>query len=180
MSRIAALSDDTATPDALQLFAGLKVKLGMVPNLYRVAGNQPAVLEALLTLGATLDKGAFSASDVEAIALTAAGANDCDYCASAHTMVSQMQKRDSAEIAANVKGQSSNARTAAILKLARAILDTKGRVSDATLSEARLAGLSDADLVETIAQVVRNIFTNYLNHVAETEIDFPRVAARAA
>jgi alkylhydroperoxidase family enzyme len=52
-------------------------------------------------------------------------------------------------------------------------------VADADLAAARNAGLTEADIVETVAQVVANIFTNYLNHVARTDIDFPARKTRA-
>jgi uncharacterized peroxidase-related enzyme len=180
MSRIPALTDDQASPAARQLFQGVSSRLGRVPNLYRVAANQPKVLEALLGFGATLDKASFSPAQIEAIALTSAGLNGCDYCASAHTAISALQKRDPIEVAANLTGQSSDPRTAAILALATAIISTRGKISDAAVTAARQAGLSDADVVETVGQVVKQIFTNYLNQVAETDLDFPAVSARAA
>jgi hypothetical protein len=42
-------------------------------------------------------------------------------------------------------------------------------------SNKRASGLTDRDIVETIANVVVNIFTNYVNHVARTVVDFPEV-----
>jgi hypothetical protein len=38
------------------------------------------------------------------------------------------------------------------------------------------AGNSEAEIVEIIAHVGMNIFTNYFNNVAHTEVDFPRVS----
>ena len=55
-----------------------------------------------------------------------------------------------------------------------------GFVSDDELAEARLAGVIDGEIVEVVGEVARNIFTNYLNHVAQTEIDFPYVSAGEA
>ena len=53
-------------------------------------------------------------------------------------------------------------------------------LSDEDIAAARVAGLTEPDIVETVANVVANIFTNYLNHVANTDIDFPERRARAA
>lgn len=180
MTRLIQVTDASAKPAAAQTFAALKGKLGFVPNLYRVAGNEPAVLSGLLGLGEALGKGTFDAKTREAIALAVAGVNDCDYCASAHTAISKNLKVDDAEIAARLSGKSADPRLAAILALAVAITDKKGRVSNADLAAARAAGLDDGAIVETIGSVVQNIFTNYLNHVAETDIDFPAVKAKAA
>lgn len=180
MARITQISDAAASPEAAALLTAIKGRIGMAPNLYRVAANQPAVLAAMLGLGEALGRGGFDARTREAIALTVAGANACDYCASAHAAISAGLKVAPATIEAHLAGRSDDPRTAAILTLARAIVAARGMVADADLSAARDAGLSDADIVETVGNVAANIFTNYLNHVAATDIDFPAVSAGKA
>lgn len=180
MARITQISDAAAAPEAAALFTAIKGKIGMVPNLYRVAANQPAVLAAMLGLNETLAGGSFDARTREAIALAVAGANACDYCASAHAAISAGLKVAPETVDAHLVGQSNDPRTAAILRLATAVVATKGKVADSDLTAAQDAGLTEADVVETVAQVVANIFTNYLNHVAGTDIDFPARKARAA
>ena len=180
MARLTQISDASATPEAAALFGAIKARVGMVPNLYRVAANQPAVLSALLGLGEALGKGGFDPRTREAIALTVAGANGCDYCASAHAAISAGLKVPAAAVEAHLAGRSDDPRLDAILRLAGAITRTRGLLGDDDLAQARSAGLSEADIVETVAQVVANIFTNYLNHVAGTDIDFPLRRATAA
>lgn len=179
MARLTQVTDAGAAAETAALFNAIKGKIGMVPNLYRVAGNQPKVLAALLGLGDTLALGGFDARTREAVALAVAGANACDYCASAHAAISKGMKVAPADIDGYLSGRADDPRTAAILSLATAIVETRGMVSDSVLTDARHAGLSDADIVETVAQVVANIFTNYLNHVAQTDIDFPVRRAQA-
>lgn len=180
MARIARITDDNASAEAAVLFGAIKARIGMVTNLYRVAGNQPAVLKALLGAGEALAAGGFDARTREAIALAVAGANSCDYCASAHSAISAGLKLDEAAIAAHLEGRAADPRTGAILRLAVAIVESRGMVADADLVAARDAGLNDQDIVETVGHVIVNIFTNYLNHVARTEIDFTVRRARAA
>lgn len=180
MPRVTQLTDQAADAKAADLFAAIKAKIGMVPNLYRVAANRPAVLGALLGVTEAVTKGAFDDRTREAIALTVAGANGCDYCASAHSAIAAGLKVDAAEIDRNLSGHAADPRTQAVLRLAAAIVETRGRVSDSDLAAARSAALTDADIVETVSHVVVNLFTNYLNHIAETDIDFPARRARAA
>lgn len=180
MTRLTLIDDNAGNADASALLGAIKAKLGVTPNLYRVVANQPAALKALLGFGDELGKGAFDAKTREAIALTVAGANECDYCASAHSAISKSLKVDDAEIAARLHGKSADARLQSILTFSKAVVDKRGLVSDADLKAARDAGLSDSDIVETVANVVQNIFTNYINHVAQTDIDFPAVSAKAA
>lgn len=179
MPRIAPLTDTDTSPEAAAIFAAVKGQIGMVPNLYRTAGHSPATLNALLGLGDALGKGAFTAKEREAVALAVGQANGCDYCLSAHTAIASGMKTPADEIAANRQAQSALPRTAAILKLARALTEQRGRITDADLEAARAAGLTHADVIETAGAVVHNIFTNYLNHIFATEIDFPVVRAAA-
>ena len=177
MARLTQVPDTAAGLEAAALFTAIKGKIGMVPNLYRVAANQPAVLTGLLGLGEALGRGSFDARTREAIALTVAGANACDYCASAHAAISAGLKVGPGAVKAHLSGRADDPRTAAILRLAKAIVAAKGMVADADLDAARTAGLFEADIVETVGNVVANIFTNYLNHVAATDIDFPVISA---
>jgi len=180
MSRLTQISDTDASPAAAELFGAIKSKVGMVPNLYRIMANEPAVLAANLSLGEALGKGSFDPKTREAIALVTAGANNCDYCASAHTAISKNLNVDDAEITARLQGKSADPKVQAILTFAKSVVDTRGFVSDEDITNARKAGLSEGEIVETVANVVANIFTNYVNHVADTDIDFPVVKADAA
>lgn len=180
MSRLTQITDEAATPAAAELFDAIKSKVGFVPNLYRATANEPAALAALLGLGETLGKGTFDPKTREAIALVTAGTNNCDYCASAHSAISKNLKVDDAEIAARLEGKSSDPKVQAILTFSAAVVEKRGLVSNDDLTAARDAGLTEGEIVETVANVVANIFTNYINHVAETDIDFPVVRTQAA
>lgn len=166
-----------ATAQALQ---GVKAKLGIVPNMIATMAHSPAALQLYFKSSEGLAAGSFSTRQRESIALAVAEANGCDYCLSAHTALGGMAGLKPAEILAARGAQASNARDHALVSLARSIVVSRGNVSAAELAAARTNGLSDADILETVAVVVANIFTNYVNHIAGTEIDFPRVEARKA
>jgi alkylhydroperoxidase family enzyme len=74
-------------------------------------------------------------------------------------------------------GRASDAKADAAVVLARKVAVARGAVKDTDLAEARAAGLSDAELVEVVGHVALNVYTNYLNEVFGTEIDFPVVTA---
>lgn len=175
MPRIQPVTDANASPEASQLFAAIKSKVGMVPNLYRTAAQRPAVLGALLGLGDALGGGNFDAKTREAIALAVAQTNRCDYCASAHSAISSSMKVDQAAISDHLNGTSADPRLAAILALATEIVRSRGQISAQNLADARDAGLDDGDIIEVTGHTVANIFTNYINHIADTDIDFPLV-----
>ncbi|MBY0588378.1 hypothetical protein K2X85_14480 [bacterium] len=60
-----------------------------------------------------------------------------------------------------------------VARLARIVVETKGRVSNGDLQAVREAGFNDGDIAEVVAHVALNVFTNYFNQVADTDIDFP-------
>ncbi|MBK0399799.1 carboxymuconolactone decarboxylase family protein [Limibaculum sp. M0105] len=179
MSRINAVDPATAQGRARDLLDGVQKKLGITPNLMRVMANQPAVLDAYLKLNEALGQGGFDAKAREAVALAVAGANACDYCASAHSAISKGLKVEPAEIEARLAGRSSDPALSAALGFARRVVETRGFVSDVDLKAVRDAGHGDAEIVEVVALVAANILTNYINHVAQTAIDFPAVDASA-
>lgn len=183
MPRLTAINPANATGETKELLDGVQKKIGMAPNIFRTMANAPAVLNAYLGFGDALSRGTFDAKSREAIALTVAGASSCNYCASAHTAVSKSLKVDEREIEHRLDGHSSDPKLDAALMFARKIVEKRGFVSDDDVATVRAAGHDDGAITEILANVAGNIFTNYFNHVAQTEIDFPRVdvgQARAA
>ena len=177
MSRIPAVSLPAPDPKAQGLLDAVHGALGVTPNLFRVAAQSPAALDALVGLNGALGHGKLKAKARESIALAVAEANACDYCLSAHTALGKGAGLSDADIAAAREARSSDAKIAAIVRFARTVVETRGRATDSDLAAVRGAGLSDGEIVEVVANVVVNLFTNYLNHVAGTEIDFPVVRA---
>lgn len=175
MSRIAPLDPTTTSGAARPLLDGVQAKLGTVPNLFRVLGNAPNALDGYLAFSGALAHGGFDARLREQIALAVAETNQCGYCLSAHTFVGRKVGLSAADIADARHASASNSRTDAILKLARSIVVSRGEIADAEYEQARAAGVSDGDIVETIANVALSIFSNYTNHIAETAVDFPEV-----
>lgn len=169
----------TASGKTKTLFEALQAKLGMVPNLARVLANAPQALEAYLSfngaLGTTLD-----ARLRERIALLVAQDNGCDYCLSAHSLLGKGAGLKPEEILAARHGEASTTRDAAALHFARALIAAKGRVAAEDVAALKAAGFNEGEVIAVVANVVVNIFTNYVNLVAATPIDFPVVNANAA
>jgi uncharacterized peroxidase-related enzyme len=180
VSRIAIPAREDAPEKSQPLFDAVEKQLGVVPNLFRLIGNSPAALEGYLGLNGALGR-TLDAKTRERIALAIAQANGCDYCLSAHVYLGlNLAKIDDAEIALNRAGHSGDAKADAAVVFARKVLDARGRVSDADLAEVRLAGFTEAQVIEIVAAVAVNVLTNYVNNVADTEIDFPVVLAAEA
>ncbi len=173
MNRITQLDPAHATGKAKQLFEDVQARFGLVPNLFRVLGNAPAALEGYLNFCAALAGGSLNSRVREQIALAVAESNLCGYCVSAHTFIGGKVGLTQKDIADAIHATAATDKTDGILKLARSIVVQRGEVSDSDLEQARGCGLTDGEIVETVANVVLNILTNDVNHVARTLVDFP-------
>jgi uncharacterized peroxidase-related enzyme len=175
MSRFTIPALDEAPEASKPILQTIHKQLGVVPNIFRLAGKSPVALTALTGLQGALSK-ALDVKTRERIALAVAQVNGCNYCLSAHTYIGlNMAKISPEEIALNRKGTSSDAKAAAAVTFATRVATLRGRVSDQEMHAVRTAGYSDAEIIEIIALVAENTFTNLLNEVARTDIDFPAV-----
>lgn len=177
MTRLQPLSNEQATDKTRKLFDGVNAKLGTVPNMMRAMGNSPAVLSSYLQFSGGLAAGSLSNRQRELIALAVGQTNECDYCLAAHSALGKMAGLSNEQITDARRGESVDSKDAALVKFAVKLVEQRGHVSDAELADFRAQGFDDAAVAEVIGNVALNVFTNYFNHVADTEIDFPKAPA---
>jgi uncharacterized peroxidase-related enzyme len=176
MPRIPAIHPENATGQAKRLLDGVESNLGFVPNIMRTMVNSPAVLQGYLDFSQALSKGNLSPKFREQIALAVSEVNACQYCLSAHSAIGRLVGLSEEAIEDSRKAESTDPKEATVLALTRKIVENRGWVSDEDLAKLRKLGFSQGDIVELIANISLTLFTNYFNHVAETEIDFPEVS----
>ena len=175
MTRIEPISYEQSTGKARELLDAVKAKLGMTPNMMKTMAQSPAVLEAYLSFSGALGGGRLNAGLREQIALVSAEINGCGYCASAHTAIGKMVGLGEDAILKARNANAADAKTDAALKFVRTVIVNRGEVSDADLQAVKGAGFSEGEICEMVANVALNIFTNYFNEIAKTDIDFPKV-----
>jgi uncharacterized peroxidase-related enzyme len=168
---------DAATGATLD---AIKTKLGVLPNMFRTFAHAPVALNAYMQLSAVAAGSKLNARQREQIALAVGEANDCGYCVAAHSVLGQGAGLSAAQVELARDGQADSAADAAVLKLAQAIVRQRGHVAPTELDAFKSAGFSDGDVLEVLVVVMLNVFTNYTNHLAGTELDFPAAVKRAA
>jgi len=173
MPRIQPVNEATADPAAAKVLATVKKKLGKVPNLIATMANSAAVANSYLGFSQTLSTGSLSPRLREQIALVVGETNRCEYCLAAHTALGKGAGLTEAETRDARRAVASNEKDRAALQFAHKIVATRAQVTDADVQDVRRAGYTDGEIGEIVANVALNIFTNYFNHVAETEVDFP-------
>ncbi len=180
MANLKPVNPGEVTGKVKQLFDVLQQKLGMVPNLAKVLANSPAALNAYLSFSGALSEGKLSAKTREQIAVAVANINTCDYCLSAHNALGKLAGLGADDLSLAQSAEAHDPKTAAALRFAVKVVRERGLLSVSEVESLRPAGYSDGEIVEIVAAVALNIFTNYFNHIAGTEIDFPVVKTTAA
>lgn len=176
MPRLQALNPENATGQAQRLLKGVEAKLGFAPNIMRTMANSPSVLQGYLDFSGALSKGRLSPKLREQIALAVSEVNDCQYCLAAHSAIGRSVGLSEEALGDSRRGESPDPKEATVLAFTRNVVTNRGRVSDEEVAKLRKTGFSEGDMVEIIANISLTLFTNYFNHIAATEIDFPAVS----
>ena len=174
MSRIQPLDPEKAQGKILELLAAIKSKAGRVPNILKTMAHSSVALQAYLGLSGAFADAKLPLKIREQIALAVGEDNQCGYCVAAHSAIGKLSGLTPEEIEGGRRAQSPEPKTDAILKFAQKLSANRGNITDPELAEVRKAGCSDEEVLEIVTAVGLNLFTNYINHVADTAIDFPK------
>lgn len=175
MPRINPLTTDQTDASTASTLNAVKAKLGMVPNLFATFALAPAALNGYLAFSDSLATGRLTARQREIVALSVAQTNTCQYCLSAHSLLGKMAGMNASEIQDARRGKADDPLEYAIASLAAAITRQRGVLTDAELMAFKASGLDDSLIIEIVANVALNVLTNYTNHIAVTDVDFPEV-----
>jgi len=160
------------------LLAEIHEAFAATPNMFKAVANSPAALRSMWSAFGALGQGTLGARLGEQIAVAIANRNRCEYCLAAHTVLGQKAGASSAEMSAAQVGQSGDARTAAALAFALKVVERRAQITDADVASVRQAGFDDEQIVEILAHVALNLFTNYINVALNVPVDFPKVALK--
>lgn len=152
---------------------------GALSNMVQTLAQSPRAIEGYVHFNRTLAHGKLGSKFREQIALAVAQANRCEYSLSQHASLARRLGLTDAEILASREARGTDMKTRVALQFAQSLVTRSGGWEAGDLRD---AGYSDAEIVEIVSQIALNVFENYFNHVAKTDLDFPRVgiAAKAA
>ncbi|MFF1529196.1 carboxymuconolactone decarboxylase family protein [Cellulomonas sp. NPDC058312] len=180
MSRVPLVDPATTTGPVKEQLDQVRAAFGGVPSMFRAVAGSPAALQSMWAQFGALGTGTLGAAVGEQIAVAVANRNACEYCLAAHTALGRKAGVPREAMAAAQDGASDDPRTAAVLTFALRLVEERGHVSAADVQAVRDAGWSDEQVVEVVAHVALNLFTNYVNVALEVPVDFPTVPLRRA
>ncbi len=176
MARIAVQTVEDAPENSRDELKDLAARFGgKVLNIHGEMAHAPVVLQSYVALQQVIaDYGTFDARTREAIALVVGNVDGCEYCQSAHTLSAKAAGLSSEQtVAIRQDRVDFDPRLAVLLTLVREAAADTGNVADATWQAALDAGWSDTELTEVSAHLALNLFTNYFNHLVQTDLDVP-------
>ncbi len=179
MSRVPLIDTSVAQAASKGLLDQIHGAFGATPNMFRAVANSPAALKSMWAAFGALGGGVLTAQLGEKIAVAVADSNRCEYCLAAHTALGRKAGASAAEMAAAQAGRADDPQTAAALDFALKLVRQHGQVGDGDVAALRAAGFDDEQIVEILAHVALNLFTNYVNVAFDVPVDFPRVPLRA-
>lgn len=180
MTRIALIDPSAASGERKSLLEQIHAAFGTTPNMFRAVANSPAALKSMWGAFGALGGGVIGARVGEQIAVAVADRNACEYCLAAHTALGRKAGATADEMRAAQAGESSDPKTAAALRFSLQLVSARGQVSGADVQALRAAGFNDEEVVEILAHVALNLFTNYVNVAFSVPVDFPVVKLRSA
>lgn len=180
MSRVGLVDPAGASGESKAVLDEVTAAFGATPAMFRAVANSPAALKMMWAGFGALGGGRLGAELGEKIAVLVADRNSCEYCLAAHTALGRKAGATSAQMRAAQAGESDDPRTAAALAFVAELVENRAQVGDADVAALRAAGFDDEEVVELVAHVALNLFTNYVNVGLSVPLDFPKVALRAA
>jgi uncharacterized peroxidase-related enzyme len=173
MSRLPAVKTNGATSELKRSLKTSRLKLTEAPRFLQVMANSPASLRAYIRADAALVRGQLTPRQREQVALAVAEINGSSYSLSAHYDTGKRLGLTDHEMQLARNATAVDPKADTMLRFTQAVVLQRGEISDEDFHALRKAGFTDAQIVEIVANIALNIFSNYFNSVARTEVDFP-------
>lgn len=175
-------TQETAPAAAKDILMGVQKALGFVPNMLAIMADAPAVLEAYQSTGVLFDKTSLSATERQVVMLTTSAENGCEYCVSAHSALSAMQKvPDHVVQAIRNDTPIADPKLEVLRRFTSEMVETRGNPSASMLEAIAQAGYRETQMLEIVLGIGLKTVANYINHLAKTPLDdaFAAVAWQA-
>ncbi len=173
MTKFSVPTKEQVSSQNREIFETLEKKVGFLPNIYATYALSDHALERYLNF--QNGKTSLSMKEKEAVNLIVSQVNGCKYCLAAHTAMGKMVGYSEDQILEIRQGSvSGDIKLDAMVKLAKNIVENRGKVDENLLDAYFEAGYNQGDLVDLILAVGEKTITNYLHKITDIPIDFPQ------
>jgi uncharacterized peroxidase-related enzyme len=175
MSTFNPVDPKTADAEATAALDLVQAAFGEIPNLMKMLAIAPNVLRGIMVFNNEVTRGELETSLVEQVALLASEINQCEYCVAVHVHVGQQAGLSRDELICNLRGEASNPKSQAVLNFTKAVVNNRGKVDESTVKALRDHGLSNKAIIEIVGVIGLYTVLNYVKHLTEPALDFPKV-----
>ena len=164
----------TAPDQAKAQLEDSEAKYKFVPNLHGIMAESPALLEAYKVIGDIYAKTDLSVLERQIVLLAINYENECHYCMAAHSVIAQMEKMPEDILAALREGAPlADAKLETLRSFAAKMTRQRGWLEEDDMQALLDAGYSRRTMQDVILAVAFKVMSNYMNHIAETDVDAP-------
>ncbi|QTD93419.1 carboxymuconolactone decarboxylase family protein [Burkholderia anthina] len=174
MSRYPLHTIDSAPAASKPVLAQLRNTFGMVPNIAAAMAASPVLINGFIGLFERVHASSLTEPQIQTLLLTNAVTNASEWPVAFHTALALQQGVRAADVDAIRRGGlPGDAALAALSALARALIETRGRLAETDRQRFLDAGFSAEQVFEVIAVVAASTITNYVGSVARPALEAP-------
>jgi AhpD family alkylhydroperoxidase len=145
---------------------------GMIPNLYGVMAESPALLETYQALGKLFAKTSLSRYEQQIVWLAVNYENECTYCMAAHSVVAKgVGVSDDDVNALRIGTPLADAKHETLRRFTVHMVQARGWADPAEIEKLLAAGYTNQTILDVILGIGHKTLSNYTNHIAHTPVD---------
>ena len=172
MSRYPVLTLATAPEASRPSLEALQSAFGFVPNIAGTMATSPVLIASLVGLFGQVHGGSFAEDQIQVLLLTNAVTNGAAWAVAFHSALALQQGLTPVDVdAIRAGGLPGAPRLAALSRLAKALIETRGRLASSECDAFLAAGFTPAHLLEVIAVSAASTITNYTASVTNPPLE---------
>lgn len=165
---------ETANEQQKALLERAKKGAGMIPNMYKNMVNLPGLQDTYDTgYGYFRKEAGFTSSEQEVVFVTISMANDCGYCAAAHSYLADNVSKTPVEVTNAIRDgkEIPDTKLRALSNFTKIMFESRGNPTPEQAKAFLDAGYSEKHILGLILAISVKTISNYANHIFHTEID---------
>ena len=163
---------ESAPEQSTASLKALQSAFGFIPNIAGAMATSPVLIKSLVGMFGNVHGGSFSERQIQVLLLTNAVTNACSWAVAFHSFLALKEGIDAQDVQAIRERRAPNdADAAALSRLAKSLIEKRGRLSDTEVDAFLAAGFSPSHLLEAIAVVAASTITNYTGNVTKPPLE---------
>ena len=166
------IEPSTTRGNLKQEFEASEKAFGFIPNLHKALGVSEQALTVYKALHQSFLKTSFTNTEKTVIWQTINYFHMCHYCLPAHTAIAYMMKVDDDVIEAVRKGLPlKNEKLRILQETTYLLVEQRGHLTEKQEAKFKEQGYGHQQLIEIVLGITQKTMSNYVNHIAKTEVD---------